>query len=126
MGDFKKGDLLRVVTGYETGVATTRMPRGVRVLSTAEREHLEADPWYQTLGEDGETRLIPRHRTESINPGTLVTVLRARAKAPPDLGWGKWAHGHVLVLDPSTGHEMYVKRQFLEALGAREEGVVTK
>ena len=120
MGDFKKGDLLRVVSGYVTGVPTTMMPRGVRVVSTAERERLEADTWYQTPGDDGETRLIPRHRTESIKPGTLVIVLRARASAPRDLCWGKWALGHVLVLDPSTGHEYYIKRHFLEVTGASE------
>ena len=97
-------------------------PRGVRVLTDAERERLEADPWYQMLGDDGETRLIPRHRSEKIDPGTLVTVLRARAKAPPGLGWGKWANGHVLVLDPSSGTELYIKRHFLEAIPASEEG----
>jgi len=125
MSGFKKGDLLRVVSGRGVGLDRT-LPRGVRVLTAAERESLSSDPWYQGLGEDGESRLIPRHRTESIKPGKLVTVIRARAKAPSGMGWGKWANGHVLVLDTSTGNELYIKRQFLEALEAREEGVVTK
>lgn len=120
-GTFKKGDLLRVVmNGAARGGDT--YPRGVRVLTAAEREHLAVDPWYQGLGEDGESRLVPRHRSEKIDPGTLVTVIRARAKAPPGLGWGKWAHGHVLVLDPSSGNELYIKRHFLEAIPAPEEG----
>jgi hypothetical protein len=122
MSGFKKGDLLRVVMGYDLGVATSTVPRGVRVLTAAERESLSSDPWYQGLGEDGESRLIPRHRTEYIKHGKLVTVIRARAKAPPGLGLGKWANGHVLVLDPSTGNELYVKRQFLEAIPASDEG----
>ena len=121
MGAFKKGDLLRVITNCAAR-GGDMYPRGVRVLTDAERERLEADPWYQMLGDDGETRLIPRHRSEKIDPGTLVTVLRARAKAPPGLGWGKWANGHVLVLDPSSGTELYIKRHFLEAIPASEEG----
>jgi hypothetical protein len=126
MSGFKKGDLLRVVMGYELGVATSTVPRGLRVLTTAERERLAADTYYQGLGEDGETRLIPRYRNDRIELGKIVIVIRARATAPRELGWGKWANGHVLVLDPGTGNELYVKRNFLEALGAREEGVVTK
>jgi len=124
MSGFKKGDLLRVIGA--TDPYATNAPRGVRRLTREEQRRMSEDPYYQGLGEDGETRLIPRHRTERIEPGTLVTVLRSRAKVPGDLGWGKWANGHVLVLDPGTGNELYVKRQFLEALGAREEGVVTK
>lgn len=121
MGAFKKGDLLRVVTNGAARGGDI-YPRGVRVLTTAERERLEADPWYRELDSAGEPRLVPRHRSEKIDPGTLVTVIRARAKAPPELGWGKWAHGHVLVLDPSTGNELYIKRHFLEAIPATEEG----
>jgi hypothetical protein len=126
MSGFKKGDLLRVTSVSEIGFSASGSPRGVRVLTTAERERLAADPYYQGLGEDGETRLIPRYRNDRIEPGKNVIVIRARATAPRELGWGKWANGHVLVLDPSTGNELYIKRQFLEALGAREEGVVTK
>jgi hypothetical protein len=126
MSGFKKGDLLRVISVSEIGFGSPGAPRGVRVLTTAERERLAADPYHQGLGEDGETRLIPRYRNDRIEPGKNVIVIRARATAPRELGWGKWANGHVLVLDPSTGNELYIKRQFLEALGEREEGVVTK
>ena len=116
MGDFKKGDLLRVVSGYVTGVPTTMMPRGVRVLTQDELDRMQADPWWQGLDDAGESRTIPTCRSEKIDAGLIVIVLRARAKAPSSLGWGKWVGGHVLVLDPSTGHEYYVKRHFLEAV----------
>ena len=121
MGAFKKGDLLRVVmNGAARG--GDMYPRGVRVLTAAERERLAVDPWYRGLDSAGEPRLVPRHRVERIDPGTLVTVLRARASAPDDLGWGRSQSGHVLVLDPSSGNELYIKRHFLEAIPAPEEG----
>jgi hypothetical protein len=120
MGAFKKGDLLRVV--MDGGARGGDMyPRGVRVLTAAERERLAVDPWYRELDSAGEPRLVPRHRVERIDPGTLVTVLRARGGgAPRARGWSQ--SGHVLVLDPSSGNELYIKRHFLEAIPAPEEG----
>jgi hypothetical protein len=120
MSGFKKGDLLRVIGA--TDPYATKAPRGVRRLTREEQRRMSEDPYYQGLGEDGETRLIPRHQTERIEPGTLVTVLRSRAKAPVEFGLGKWSTGHVLVLDPGTGKELYVKRNFLEAIPASDEG----
>jgi hypothetical protein len=115
MGDFKKGDLARTVVNKDIG-REGGTPRGVRVLTQAELDRMQADPWWQGLDCAGEPRIIPSCRSEKIDAGLIVTVVRARAKAPSSLGWGKWSGGHVLVLDTKSGHEYYIKRHFLEAV----------
>jgi hypothetical protein len=116
---WKKGDLVRIVL-WSVARGDSQYPQGVRSLTQAERDRMEHDPWWRELDSAGEPRIMPRHKCEHLEPGQLLTVIRARASAPRDLCWGKWAHGHVLVLDPSSGHEYYIKRHYLEAASASE------
>jgi len=117
MKGIKKGDLVRTVI-WDGGHGNVRYPRGIRTITAAERDWMAQDSYWRELDSAGEPRTIPRHMVDQLVLGLLVTVVRARAKAPSasSLGGGRWAHGHVLVLDPKSGHEYYVKRHYLEAV----------
>jgi hypothetical protein len=115
MKGLKKGDLVRTVL-WPGGQGNVRYPRGIRTITAAERDWMAQDSYWWELDSAGEPRIIPRHMVDQLVLGLLVTVVRARAKAP-SVSALTWAHGHVLVLDPKSGHEYYVKRHYLEAVG---------
>ena len=118
MKGLKKGDLVRTVL-WPGGQGNVRYPRGIRTITAAERDWMAQDSYWRELDSAGEPRIIPRHMVDQLVLGLLVTVVRARVKAPSasPLGGRKVGHGHVLVLDPKSGHEYYVKRHYLEAVG---------
>ena len=71
------------------------------------------DTWSITMRDDGESRLPPTSTNVRIYPGRAYQVLRARCV-------GKWSYrswpGQCLVLDTETGREVYVPRDFVEAV----------
>ena len=64
---------------------------------------------------DGETKLPPKARAVRLDPEKTYVVLRARATAK--VGYGNPMGGMTLVLDASTGDEIYVRRKDLVVVG---------
>ena len=79
----------------------------------AEAEAAGEDTWHITMRDDGESRLPPTSTTVRIFPGRPYTVLKARTVGY----WNYRKHsGQCLILDPETGREVYVLRQYVEAV----------
>ena len=79
----------------------------------AEAKAAGEDAWHNTMRDDGESRLPPTSTPVRIFPGRVYQVLRARAV-------GRWNYhrhsGQCLILDPVTGREVYVPRDYVEAV----------
>ncbi len=71
------------------------------------------DAWHVTMRDDGESRLPPTSTNVRIFPNRVYIVLRARTV-------GRWNYrkhsGQCLILDPDTGREVYVPRDYVEAV----------
>ena len=79
----------------------------------AEAKAAGEDTWSITMRDDGESRLPPTSTNVRIYPGRAYQVLRARAVGH----WNYHRHpGQCLVLDLETGREVYVPRDFVEAV----------
>ena len=79
----------------------------------AEAKAAGEDTWSITMRDDGESRLPPTSTNVRIYPGRAYQVLRARAVGH----WNYHRHpGQCLVLDLDTGREVYVPRDFVEAV----------
>ena len=66
-----------------------------------------------THRDDGESRLSPTSTNVKIHPGKVYQVLRARIVGH----WNYRKHsGQCLILDTETGREVYVPRDFVEAV----------
>jgi len=71
------------------------------------------DAWHITMRDDGESRLPPTSTNVRIFPGRVYQVLRARAVGY----WNYRKHsGQCLILDPVSGREVYVPRDYVEAV----------
>ena len=71
------------------------------------------DAWHITMRDDGESRLPPTSTSVKIFPNRVYTVLRARCVGY----WNYRKHsGQCLILDPETGREVYVSRDYVEAV----------
>ena len=79
----------------------------------AEAEAAGKDTWSITMQDDGESRLPPTSTNIRIYPGKVYTVLKARTQGY----WNYRTHsGQCLILDPATGREVWVPRDFVEAV----------
>ena len=79
----------------------------------AEAKAAGEDTWSITMRDDGESRLPPTSTNVRIYPGRAYQVLRARAVGH----WNYHRHpGQCLILDLETGREVYVPRDFVEAV----------
>ncbi len=71
------------------------------------------DTWHITMRDDGESRLPPTSTRVKLYPNQAYQVIRARCV-------GHWNYrrqpGQCLVLDLDTGREVYVSRDFVEAV----------
>ena len=66
-----------------------------------------------TMRDDGESRLPPTSTPVRIFPGQVYQVLRARCVG----SWNYRRHpGQCLILDTNTGREVYVPRDYVEAV----------
>ena len=63
----------------------------------------------------GETKLPPKARAVKLDPQKTYVVLRARVRVR--LGYGNPVGGMTLVLDASTGDQIYVRRRELVVVG---------
>ena len=71
------------------------------------------DAWHVTMRDDGESRLPPTSTSVRIFPDRAYQVLRARAVGH----WNYHRHpGQCLILDLETGREVYVSRDYVEAV----------
>jgi len=111
---FKKGDLARIMRDPDRRVWYRENDiSGVGVYTSSEREEMYRNPYYQGLDDAGETRLVPRTGRWKLDPGDLVTVVRARARPPEG---GRFAQGFVLVCSTRHGRELYVREKNLETV----------
>lgn len=79
----------------------------------AEAKAAGEDPMHITMRDDGESRLPPTSTNVRIFPGQAYHVLRARTVGY----WNYRKHsGQCLILDPVTGREVYVSRDYVEAV----------
>ena len=79
----------------------------------AEAKAAGEDAWHITMRDDGESRLPPTSTSVRIFPGQAYHVLRARCVG----SWNYRRHpGQCLVLDTETGREVYIPRDFVEAV----------
>ena len=71
------------------------------------------DTWHITMRDDGESRLPPTSTPVRIYPDRAYQVLRARCVG----SWNYRRHpGQCLILDLETGREVYVSRDYVEAV----------
>lgn len=71
------------------------------------------DAWHITMRDDGESRLPPTSTSVRIFPDRAYQVLRARTVGH----WNYRRHpGQCLILDLETGREVYVPRDYVEAV----------
>ncbi len=71
------------------------------------------DTWSITMRDDGESRLPPTSTNVRIYPGRPYSVLKARTQGY----WNYRKHsGQCLILDSETGREVWVPRDFVEAV----------
>ena len=79
----------------------------------AEAKAAGEDTWSITMRDDGESRLPPTSTNVRIYPGRVYTVLKARTQGY----WNYRKHsGQCLILDPVSGREVWVPRNFVEAV----------
>ena len=79
----------------------------------AEAKAAGEDAWHITMRDDGESRLPPTSTSVRIYPDRAYQVLRARCVG----SWNYRRHpGQCLVLDLETGREVYVSRDYVEAV----------
>lgn len=87
---------------------------GAIVMSEEDIANWRASEDARGMTSAGETRLPPFARYVDLDPERTYVVLRARAKVR--LGFGQ-TPTRVLVLDASTGDQIYVRRQDLVVVG---------
>ena len=79
----------------------------------AEAKAKGEDTWHITMQDDGESRLPPTSTRVKLYPNKAYQVIRARCV-------GYWNYrrqpGQCLVLDLETGREVYINRDYVEAV----------
>jgi len=79
----------------------------------AEAKAAGEDTWSITMRDDGESRLPPTSTNIRIFPNRVYTVLKARTQGY----WNYRKHsGQCLILDPVSGREVWVPRDYVEAV----------
>lgn len=96
----RRGDLVLVSPG-----TVVRRP-----VTQEEFELMSSLEWCRGLDDAGEPRLAPRVISTRIERETPMVVERARARIPVSLGRPR-RPGGVALVDPSTGHVVYARRE---------------
>ena len=81
--------------------------------AVAEAHAAGEDAWHITMNDAGESRLPPTSVNVKIYPNRAYQVLRARCVS--SFNYHRQP-GRCLVLDLETGREVYVSRDFVEAI----------
>lgn len=108
------GKYEKAIWGKSTFTAEDEQRRQARIQKEIEEaEAAGKDTWSITMQDDGESRLSPTSTNVHIYPGQLYTVLKARTQGY----WNYRNHsGQCLILDTNTGREVWVPRNFIEAV----------
>lgn len=121
---FRKGDLVKLVP-------TLKEPRalhdegGLYLLDNEARQDWYAlqkrrteeciaaggDPFSINRDSAGETRLAPRHFWQPLSDDAVYQVLRGRCRVEYNY---RMVGGKVLILDTTTGRELYCNREILQ------------
>jgi hypothetical protein len=86
---------------------------GMRKLTEAELRAWYDSPESKGMNSAGETKLPPNRVSVKLEPGTIVTVVRARCNF--QAGWARPVPKCAQVLLPS-GEIVFVRREFLEEI----------
>ena len=108
---FRKGDLARVVPG-RWGY---RSPMGIHIYTRAEYEEVRQDPSYRGLNDAGETHIAPIGTHVALEAGSILHILRARARLP-NL-YNRDSTGWLLAVSTQTGQEIYIQDKYLQPVG---------
>ena len=105
--------MTKLAKGKLARLTTTTPVRGTRLATHDDYLQWRESGASKGMTSAGETKLPPTAYTVMIHPDRVYTVLRARTA-------GHWGYrrrpGQALILDTETGHEVYVKRERLEAV----------
>jgi hypothetical protein len=118
---FRKGDLVQVKADRPKRF----FARGLYLLDNEARQDWYAsqkrrteeciaaggDPFSINRDSAGETRLAPRHRWQALKPDAVYQVLRGRCRVEYNY---RMVGGKVLILDTTTGRELYCNREILQ------------
>jgi hypothetical protein len=118
---FRKGDLVQVKADRPKRF----FARGLYLLDNEATEEWYAsqkrrteeciaaggDPFSINRDSAGETRLAPRHRWQALKPDAVYQVLRGRCRVEYNY---RMVGGKVLILDTTTGRELYCNREILQ------------
>lgn len=107
---FKRGSLVRVRPLHPE----RKYVLGLYALTTSERHAMQQDPYFRGMDDAGEPRTVPDSGLLRLEPGSLVTVIRARVRPPA--AWNCSKGGYVLVCSPAVGREVYIRESYLEPL----------
>ncbi len=103
----------KLAKGKLAKLTTTTPVRGTRMTTHDDYLRWRESDASKGMTSAGETKLPPTSHTVMIHPDRVYTVLRARVT-------GHWGYrkrpGHALILDTESGHEVYIKRELLEAV----------
>ena len=86
---------------------------GYRALTADERSVMAKTDYYRSMGEDGESRLVPFHLIEKVFKDAVYTVVRSRGR--PIISYRN-RPGMTLILDTITGNEIYINRDVLTVI----------
>ena len=135
---FRKGDLVRISKRVREGLMSYRLPnmtyvplQGFYLLNAEDRQEWLSSQKKKTdaaraAGEDtfsinfdsaGESRLAPRQRLQTLDEDGIYQVLRGRCRV--EYNW-RMLSGRVLILDTTTGRELYCERDILERVDKRD------
>ena len=106
---YKKGDLVVIVPCDPSDPSDPHesLIRYTRLLTESERA-ARAAAMYHTVG----YAVVRKVTHDSLRAGTVLQVIRPRACCPNN--WGSPYPGYSMLLDTTTGHEIYVERCYLE------------
>ena len=133
---FRKGDLVRISKRAAALMSYQRpnmrgYPSGFYLLNAEDRQEWHSSQKKRTdaaraAGEDtfsinfdsaGESRLAPRQRLQTLDEDGIYQVLRGRCRV--EYNW-RMLSGRVLILDTTTGRELYCERDILERVDKRD------
>ena len=129
---FRKGDLVQLVqTLKEQRAATLPGIAGLYLLDNEARQDWYAlqkrrteeciaaggDPFSINRDSAGETRLAPKHRWQALSVDAVYQVLRGRCRVEYNYSM---VGGKVLILDTTTGRELYCNREILQRVDKRD------
>tara|TARA_R110001599_G_scaffold99156_3_gene254238 strand:- start:74 stop:496 length:423 start_codon:yes stop_codon:yes gene_type:complete len=130
---FRKGDLVQLVQTLKEPLEArlASLHGGLYLLDNEARQDWYAlqkrrteeciaaggDPFSINRDSAGETRLAPKHRWQALSVDAVYQVLRGRCRVEYNYSM---VGGKVLILDTTTGRELYCNREILQRVDKRD------